>query len=74
FYGAISSVFIFLFGASRFSPWGLCQTCPCWRPFRRIIKKHFAKRYISKAGIPLIDDLRKLPDGATIEERITILE
>ncbi|CAG8517595.1 hypothetical protein C2G38_2307406 [Gigaspora rosea] len=74
FYGAISSISIFLFGASRLSPWGLCQTCPCWRSFRQSIKKHFAKRFISKAGILLIDDPRKLPDGATIEDRIAILE
>ncbi|CAG8579558.1 5368_t:CDS:2, partial [Racocetra fulgida] len=35
---------------------------------------HLAKRYISRAGIPLVDDPRKLPSGATIEDRVAILE
>ncbi|CAG8674704.1 18501_t:CDS:2, partial [Gigaspora rosea] len=33
-----------------------------------------AKRYISRAGIPLVDDPRKLPSSAALEDRITILE
>ncbi|CAG8654982.1 24428_t:CDS:2, partial [Racocetra persica] len=42
-----------------FTTAGLCQSCPCWRPFRRSFKKQFAGRYVSRAGIPLIDDPRK---------------
>ncbi|CAG8807838.1 1650_t:CDS:2 [Gigaspora margarita] len=30
--------------------------------------------YISRAGIPLVDDPRKLPSGAALEDRIAILE
>ncbi|CAG8525453.1 15725_t:CDS:2, partial [Cetraspora pellucida] len=54
--------------------WGVCQTCPCWSPWRRAFKKRFARRYISRAGIPLIEDPRKLPEGASIKNRIAILE
>ncbi|CAG8678951.1 7466_t:CDS:2, partial [Gigaspora rosea] len=74
FYTAISTIFILFFGHPKLSPWGLCQTCPCWRPFRKTFKDHFAKRYISRAGIPLVDDPRKLPSGAALEDRIAILE
>ncbi|CAG8680434.1 4642_t:CDS:2, partial [Racocetra persica] len=74
FYTAISTVFIFCFGKRRYSPWGICRTCPCWWPYRQSFKKHLARRYISRAGIPLVDDPRKLPHGATIEDRIAVLE
>ncbi|CAG8712508.1 22422_t:CDS:2 [Dentiscutata erythropus] len=74
FYTAISSIFILFFGYPRLSPWGLCQTCLCWRPFRKSFKDNLAKRYISRAGIPLVDDPRKLPTGATSDDRIAILE
>ncbi|KAF0455191.1 hypothetical protein F8M41_001483 [Gigaspora margarita] len=74
FYTAVISIFILFFGYPKHSPWGLCQTCLCWRPFRKSFKDHLAKRYILRAGIPLVDVPRKLPSNAALEDRIAILE
>ncbi|PKY62383.1 hypothetical protein RhiirA4_488773, partial [Rhizophagus irregularis] len=75
FYGSISGIFGFLFGASKLSPWGFCQTnlLRCW-PFRQRFKKRLASRYVSRAGIPLVEDPRKLPPYGKIEDRIAVLE
>ncbi|GES74948.1 hypothetical protein GLOIN_2v1841879 [Rhizophagus clarus] len=61
FYGAISGVFFILFGASKLSPWGICQKWVCCWPYRRSFKRSLASRYVSRAGIPLAEDPRKLP-------------
>ncbi|CAG8470326.1 25051_t:CDS:2 [Gigaspora margarita] len=58
-YAAIAAIIALFFGSPRHSP---------------CLKRHFARRYISKAGIPLVDDPRNLPPGATIEHRVAILE
>ncbi|GBB99044.1 hypothetical protein RclHR1_00340035 [Rhizophagus clarus] len=75
FYSAISGLFILLFGASKLSPWGICQIhlLRCW-PLHRKFKKHLARRYVSRAGIPLVEDPRKLPAGSKIEDRVAVLE
>ncbi|CAB4426437.1 unnamed protein product [Rhizophagus irregularis] len=75
FYSAISGVFILLFGASKLSPWGICQMylLRCW-PCHRSFKKHLANRYVSRAGIPLADDPCSLPEGGRIEDRVAVLE
>jgi hypothetical protein len=43
-------------------------------PFRRSFKKRLARRYVSRAGIPLVEDPRKLPAGGRIEDRVAVLE
>ncbi|CAG8600565.1 20452_t:CDS:2 [Dentiscutata erythropus] len=74
-YAAIAAIIALFLGSPRHSPWyGWCQTFMCWGSFRRNFKRHFASCYISRAGIPLIDDPRNLPPGATIEHRMAILE
>src|SRR5581483_4311658 len=46
---------------------GICQTpCLCCWTFRRQFKKKLGNRYISRAGIPLAEDPRNMPPGATI--------
>ncbi|CAB4439322.1 unnamed protein product [Rhizophagus irregularis] len=75
FYGAMSGIFVFLFGASKLSPWGICQIYLLRRwPCRRKFKKQLANRYVSRSGIPLVEDPHKLPPGGKIEERVAILE
>ncbi|POG82793.1 hypothetical protein GLOIN_2v1493911 [Rhizophagus irregularis DAOM 181602=DAOM 197198] len=75
FYSAISGIFVLLFGASKLSPWGICQThlLRCW-PCRRRFKKSLASRYVSRAGIPLVEDPCNLPENGRIEDRVAILE
>ncbi|CAB4439330.1 unnamed protein product [Rhizophagus irregularis] len=75
FYSVISGIFVLLFGASKLSPWGICQThlLSCW-PLRRRFKKYLANRYVSRAGIPLVEDPRKLPPDGKIEDRVAALE
>ena len=54
---------------------GICQTpCLCCWTFRRQFKKKLGNRYISRAGIPLAEDPRNMPPGATIEDRVAVLE
>ncbi|GES74956.1 hypothetical protein GLOIN_2v1841879 [Rhizophagus clarus] len=74
FYSAISGVFFILFGASKLSPWGICQKWVCCWPYRRSFKRSLASRYVSRAGIPLAEDPRKLPPGAELRDRVAILE
>ncbi|CAB4388710.1 unnamed protein product [Rhizophagus irregularis] len=75
FYSAISGIFVLLFGASKLSPWGICQThlLRCW-PCHRRFKKSLASRYVSRAGIPLVEDPCNLPENGRIEDRVAILE
>ncbi|GBC03843.1 hypothetical protein RclHR1_05360003 [Rhizophagus clarus] len=74
FYSAISGVFFILFGASRLSPWGICQKWLCCWSYRRSFKRKLASRYVSRAGIPLAEDPRKLPPGAELRDRVAVLE
>ena len=41
---------------------------------RRSLKKNIARKYISSAGIPLVEKVGKRPEESTIEERVQILE
>ncbi|CAB4418913.1 unnamed protein product, partial [Rhizophagus irregularis] len=70
FYGAISGVFVLLFGASKLEPWGVCQKYFCY-PYRQSFEKNLAKRYVSRGGIPLAEDL---PPNAEIKDRVAVLE
>ena len=45
----------------------------CW-PLRRRFKKKLANRYVSRAGIPLVEDPCSLPENGRIEDRVAILE
>ncbi|CAG8562351.1 uncharacterized protein OCT59_002495 [Rhizophagus irregularis] len=74
FYGALSGIFVLLFGASKLTPWGICQKYVCCWSYRRSFKRHLASRYVSRAGIPLADDPRKLPLGAELSDRVAVLE
>src|ERR1051325_6244486 len=41
---------------------------------RRSLKKNIARKYISSAGIPLVEKVGKRPEESTLEERVQILE
>ncbi|RIB23970.1 hypothetical protein C2G38_2139467 [Gigaspora rosea] len=53
------TVLVFLFGASKLSPWNCCQKYSLYIPIRRFTKMYFAEEYINKNklkfkfGIPL---------------------
>uniref|UniRef100_U9TFR7 Uncharacterized protein n=1 Tax=Rhizophagus irregularis (strain DAOM 181602 / DAOM 197198 / MUCL 43194) TaxID=747089 RepID=U9TFR7_RHIID len=53
---------------------GICQKYVCCWSYRRSFKRHLASRYVSRAGIPLADDPRKLPLGAELSDRVAVLE
>ncbi|CAG8465275.1 16576_t:CDS:2 [Dentiscutata heterogama] len=57
--------YIFYFLDLQSSPLGVS----CKNYIRRLMK-----RYVSKAGIPLVEDPSKLPQDATVENRIATLE
>ena len=42
--------------------------------FRKSLKKNLARRYISSAGIPLVEKVNKRPEESTLEERVQVLE
>ncbi|CAG8767921.1 36041_t:CDS:2 [Gigaspora margarita] len=69
-----SGVYILLFGSSKLSPWGLTQKYMCCLNLRKKFEIETATHYVSKAGIPFADNPCELPEGATIEDRILILE
>ncbi|PKK79270.1 hypothetical protein RhiirC2_727631, partial [Rhizophagus irregularis] len=75
FYGATAGIFYLLFGMQKHEPWGLAQkylfTC---MPCRKSLKKKFARKYVSSAGIPLAEKVNKRPEGSSLEERVQILE
>ncbi|CAG8802734.1 10941_t:CDS:2, partial [Racocetra persica] len=52
-----SALIIFFFGASKFNPWNCCERMPLFRPIRRQFKINLARRYNTKYGIPLSDNL-----------------
>ncbi|POG75007.1 hypothetical protein GLOIN_2v1569724, partial [Rhizophagus irregularis DAOM 181602=DAOM 197198] len=75
FYGAIAELFYLFFGMQRLEPWGLAQkylfSCThC----RKSLKRNFARKYVSSAGIPLVEKVNKRPEGSSLEERVQILE
>ncbi|CAB4391971.1 unnamed protein product [Rhizophagus irregularis] len=80
FYGSIEGFFAAIFGSGKLGPWGIAQTIiltsiPCVRSFGR----NFARVYVSKAGIPLVEDVNKRPGrdedfNKSLEERVQILE
>ncbi|RGB42867.1 hypothetical protein C1646_750421 [Rhizophagus diaphanus] len=75
FYGAIAGIFILFFGMQRHEPWGLAQKYlfSCSR-CRNSLKRNFARKYVSSAGIPLVEKVNKRPEGSSLEERVQILE
>ncbi|CAG8631446.1 7479_t:CDS:2 [Ambispora leptoticha] len=75
FYSAIAGIFVLLFGAAKFAPWGITQKYifRCWF-FRRSFKENLARRYISAAGIPFGERIIERPEGASLEARVQILE
>ncbi|CAB4374335.1 unnamed protein product [Rhizophagus irregularis] len=75
FYGAIAGIFSLFFGMQRHEPWGLAQKYlfSCTR-CRKSLKRYFAKKYVSSAGIPLVEKVNKRPEGSSLEERVQILE
>ena len=48
----------------------LLSCIPCKRSFTR----KFAKKYVSSAGIPLVEKVDKRPKESSLEERVQILE
>ncbi|RGB42465.1 hypothetical protein C1646_750968 [Rhizophagus diaphanus] len=80
FYGSIEGFFAAIFGSGKLGPWGIAQTfiltsIPCVRSFGR----NFAKVYVSKGGIPLVEDVKVRPGrdkefDKSLEERVQILE
>ncbi|EXX76161.1 hypothetical protein RirG_035680 [Rhizophagus irregularis DAOM 197198w] len=59
----------------RLEPWGLAQkylfSCThC----RKSLKRNFARKYVSSAGIPLVEKVDKRPEGSSLEQRVQILE
>ncbi|CAB4484990.1 unnamed protein product [Rhizophagus irregularis] len=75
FYGAIAGLFYLFFGMQRLEPWGLAQkylfSCThC----RKSLKRNFARKYVSSAGIPLVEKVDKRPEGSSLEQRVQILE
>src|SRR5437762_13011240 len=43
---------------------------PCQRSFLR----NFAKKYVSTAGIPLVEKVSEMPVNATLEDRVQMIE
>jgi hypothetical protein len=41
---------------------------------RKSLKRYFASKYVSSAGIPLVEKVDKRPEGSSLEERVQILE
>ncbi|RIA80949.1 hypothetical protein C1645_791530, partial [Glomus cerebriforme] len=77
FYSAIAGIFYLLFGMQKHEPWGWVQKyffsympCQC----RQSIKRSFARKYVSSAGIPLVEKVNKRPEGSSLEERVQMLE
>ncbi|CAG8784005.1 5519_t:CDS:2, partial [Dentiscutata erythropus] len=73
-YGALIGIYILLFGSIKLSPWGIVQKYTCCWNLREDYMHRLMKRYVSKAGIPLVENPSKLPPNATIENRIAALE
>ena len=43
-------------------------------PCRKSLKRYFARKYVSSAGIPLVEKVNNRPDGSSLEERVQILK
>ncbi|CAG8583653.1 6747_t:CDS:2 [Rhizophagus irregularis] len=71
FFGFLSGIFVFLFGASKLAPWGFLQThvfnCLCTRYRRRLIRKLKSKY----EPIPFVSGRTK---NFTLEERVQSIE
>ncbi|GES90726.1 hypothetical protein GLOIN_2v1475678 [Rhizophagus clarus] len=61
FYNAVLGTFILLFGTQKLEPW-------------KSLMKNIAKRYVSSAGIPLVEKVNERPVNFSLEERVQILE
>ncbi|CAG8796539.1 18368_t:CDS:2 [Gigaspora margarita] len=70
FYGAVSGIYILLFGNPKLSPRGLIHKYMCCFDIRKKLEITTAKHYVSKAGIPFADN----PCDFTLNERILVLE
>ncbi|CAG8527110.1 5952_t:CDS:2 [Funneliformis mosseae] len=75
FYTACAGIFFYLFGNPKLSPWGAAQKTIfiCW-PCRRSFQKNLANRYVSSAGIPFGEKVKRMPPDSSIEERLQIIE
>ncbi|RIA85754.1 hypothetical protein C1645_830346 [Glomus cerebriforme] len=62
FYGGVTGIFVFLFGMRKVEP---CN---------KSLKRNFAKKYVSSAGIPLVEKVNERPEGSSIDDRVQILE
>ncbi|CAG8452884.1 21042_t:CDS:2 [Cetraspora pellucida] len=74
FYGAAAGVYKLLFGSPKISPWGITQKYMCCWNLRKKYEMITAAHYVSKAGIPFADNPCQLPQGATINDRVFVLE
>ncbi|RIA93209.1 hypothetical protein C1645_819747 [Glomus cerebriforme] len=78
FYGGIMGIFIFLFGMQKLEPWGVVQkylfSFPSCMHNNESLKRNFAKKYVSSAGIPLVEKVNERPEGSSIDDRVQILE
>ncbi|CAG8638480.1 21213_t:CDS:2 [Dentiscutata erythropus] len=59
---------------SHYSSKGIVQKYACCWNLRENYIRRLMKRYVSKAGIPLVENPSKLPPNATVENRIATLE
>ncbi|CAJ0894001.1 11032_t:CDS:2 [Entrophospora sp. SA101] len=75
FYVALNSIYVLLFGMPKLSPWGIVQkyVLRC-RICRRSLKTKLAKRYVSSSGIILSQKVLNRHNGATLEDRVQMLE
>ncbi|PKY50512.1 hypothetical protein RhiirA4_530543 [Rhizophagus irregularis] len=73
FYGAIYGVYVLLFGPGRISPWGLTQNYMCCWDIRREYERKLAKRYVSRAKIPLVDSFPSFPNNENADENDKVL-
>ncbi|RIA81431.1 hypothetical protein C1645_744522 [Glomus cerebriforme] len=73
--GAITGLFYLIFGAMKQKPWGFAQShifnCSLCR---RSLKRSIARKYMSSAGIPLVERVDKRPEGSSLEKRLQIVE
>ncbi|RIA79480.1 hypothetical protein C1645_810759 [Glomus cerebriforme] len=73
--GYVSAITYLIFGATKQQPWGLAQnyifTCSLCK---RSLKRSVARKYVSSAGIPLVERIDKRPEGSFLEKRLQIVE
>ncbi|CAG8806110.1 45259_t:CDS:2 [Gigaspora margarita] len=73
-YSAMAGLYILIFGSPKHSPWGLAQKYMCCWNMRKKYEIMTAEHCVSNAGIPFADSPRKLKLGATIVDRVSVLE